>query len=94
MGIDQLKVSGYNVDIRNKETSYNTRESKMAVQHINSIYSTMDGGYEAEIDRVNCHTGRAYRIIIQHLGETHLHYSKTEEGCYDWLYDLVRKETT
>ena len=52
----------------------------------------MNGGYEAEIDRVNCHTGRAYRIIIQHLGETHLHYSKTEAGCYDWLYDLVRSE--
>ena len=54
--------------------------------HINSIYSTMDGGYDAEIDR----TGAAYRIIIQHLGATYLHYSSTEDGCYDYLYSIVR----
>ena len=54
--------------------------------HINSIYSTLNGGYEAEIDR----TGNAYRIIIQHLGETYVHYSSTEDGCYDYLYSIVR----
>ena len=66
----------------------NKKENKMI--HINSIFSTMNGGYDAEIDRVNCHTGNAYRIIIQYLGETYLHYSSTEDGCYDYLYSIVR----
>ena len=54
--------------------------------HINSIYSTMDGGYSAEIHKSNT----AYRIIIQRVGETFVHYSSTEQGCCDYLYNLVR----
>ena len=71
---------------RDMASSNNNNERKNTMTHINSIFSTMDGGYDAEIDR----TGAAYRIIIQHLGETYLHYSSTEDGCYDYLYSIVR----
>ena len=68
-------------------TSNNNNERKNTMNHhINSIYSTMNGGYEAEIDR----TGAAYRIIIQHLGQTYLHYARNEDDCYDYLYSIVR----
>jgi len=72
----------YNRDM----TSNNNNRGNTMNHHINSIYSTMNGGYDAEIDR----TGAAYRIIIQHLGATYLHYSSTEDGCYDYLYSIVR----
>jgi hypothetical protein len=70
----------------NKGNKMTTAAQQFKAIHINSIYSTLNGGYEAEIDR----TGNAYRIIIQHLGETYLHYSSTEDGCYDYMYSIVR----
>ena len=54
--------------------------------HINSIYSTFDGGYSAEFHK----SDNAYRIIIQRSDRTYVHYSSTEQGCYDYLYNLVR----
>ena len=90
----QVESIWYNKSMTNNN---NNRENKMTTAaqqfkaiHINSIFSTMNGGYDAEIDRVNCHTGNAYRIIVQHLGETYVHYSSTEDDCYDYMYSIVR----
>ena len=80
--LDKRRYYVYNESmIRNNG---NTKGNEML--HINSLYSTMSGGYAAEIHK----SDTAYRIIIQRLGETYVHYSSTEQGCCDYLYNLVR----
>ena len=74
----------------NRKNKMTTPAQQFKAAHINSIYSTLNGGYEAEVDRINCHTGNAYRIIVQHLGEPYVHYSSTEDDCYDYMYSIVR----
>jgi hypothetical protein len=82
MGVDKQHELWYNtIMIRNNG---NTKGNEML--HINSIYSTFDGGYSAEFHK----SDNAYRIIIQRSDRTYVHYSSTEQGCYDYLYNLVR----
>ena len=67
----------------------NNNERKNTMTHIDSIFGTMYGGFEVEIDK--CVNPNTYRIIIKHDNRTLVHYSSTANGCYTFFDDL--KET-
>tara|TARA_Y100000296_G_C5082312_1_gene210579 strand:+ start:169 stop:411 length:243 start_codon:yes stop_codon:yes gene_type:complete len=76
----------------------NNNERKNTMTHITSIFGTMYGGFEAEIEKDNrewpahiAKTFKPYKITVKHNNRTIVSYSNTEAGCESFLANL--KET-
>ena len=78
-----------------RDNNNNKRENKMI--HVNSIFGTMYGGFDAEIEKDNrewpahiARTYKQYKITVNHNGRTVVSYANTEAGCESFLDNLKK----
>ena len=76
-----VSITNYNKGITNNNT---LKENTMT--KVNSVYSTENGGYSADIYKVSF----GYKVNITRNNKTQVYYCKSESRCYNVINNTTK----